>query len=463
MVKIVSFFISLSSLLIFSSCSKEIKSVNILDFGAIGDSLTINTASIQKAIDFCNKKGGGIVNIDNGIYVSGTLLLKDNVTLHIHKNAKLVGSSNPKDYISIDTFIDATGQKRGNCLIGAKGASNIGIIGKGVIDGNGGAFKQNKLQNKAKKLGIGIKEMINLGSNRPFLLRFVSSKNILLKDIQLKQPAAWTCHFYQSNSIVVDNVNIYSHAHQNNDGIDIDSSHNIVIKNCTIDSGDDAICFKTTSPLPTYSIKVKNCKLKSEWGAIKFGTESMGDFYSIDVRNCTIKDTRGGGIKILSVDGANIKDITISDIIMEKVDMPIFIRLGERLRTYRNAKKQKVGSISNLKINNIIATTQDLNTSRVKPPNGIFITGTPNHKIGNIFLENIKIKLPGGGVKANLIEVAEAINKYPEFSHFKALPAYGLYGRHIETLNTKNVTFEITTPDEREVIFLQDVTKHNKS
>lgn len=442
---------------IIFSCSKESKSLDVRDFGAIGDSLRVNTVAIQKAIDFANTRGGGVVEVNNGIYISGTLLLKDNVTLLINEDAKLVGSSNPRDYQSIDTFVDATGQERGTCLIGAKGATNIGITGKGVIDGNGTAFKYDKLQAKAKELGISKKDMKKLGANRPFLLRFVKSTEIRLKDIHLRQPAAWTCHFYQSNSIEVDNVDIFSHAHQNNDGIDMDSSHDIIIKNCNIDAGDDAICFKTTSPKSTYNIKVSDCTLKSEWGAIKFGTESMGDFYDIDISNCKIHDTRGGGIKILSVDGANIKDISISDIEMDKVDMPIFVRLGERLRTYRKAPKQDVGSINKVLIRNVTATTQDLTTSRVKYPSGIFITGTPNHKVGGITLENIKISLPGGGKALGLTEVEEAVDKYPEFSFFKTLPAYGLFGRHIDSLKTQDITFDIIASDEREERVLQDV------
>jgi len=213
----------------------------------------------------------------------------------------LIGSSNPKDYKSIDAFVDATGQKRGHCFIGSKNATNIGIIGKGTIDGNGSAFLSKTLRAKTKALGISDQEMKELDFNRPFLLRFVTSSNIIVKDVTLTQASAWTCHFYQSHSITVDNVAIYSHADKNNDGIDMDSSHDITIKNCNIDSGDDAICFKTTSPLPTYNIKVSNCTLKSDWGAIKFGTESMGDFYNIQVSDCKIHNTRGGGIKILSV------------------------------------------------------------------------------------------------------------------------------------------------------------------
>ncbi|AXT50226.1 glycoside hydrolase family 28 protein [Aquimarina sp. BL5] len=446
-------------ILLISCKSSSNKVYNVTDFGAKGDSLTLNTKFIQKAIDKCSQNGGGKVIVNKGIYISGTILLKNNVTLHVSQDTKLVGSSNPQDYKSTDAFTDATGQERGNCLIGATDAANIGISGKGIIDGNGKAFLYKNIQQKIKELNIDKNEEKKFGRNRPFLIRFVRSNNINLTNINLRQPAAWTCHFYQSNTIKVDDISIYSHANHNNDGVDLDSSFDIKITNSKIDTGDDSICIKTTSPKPTYNVFVKNCELKSDWGAIKFGTESMGDFYNINIKDCKIYDTKGGGIKLLSVDGANINDITIDNIEMENVDMPIFIRLGERLRTYRNAEKQSVGSINNINIKNIRATTRSLDSSRVSSPSGIFITGTENHKIESVLLENIEITLPGSEKNLVLKPVEENEKEYPEFSFFKVLPAYGLYGRHIENLKLKNVKFNITASDIREEIILEDVTK----
>ncbi len=455
-------FIAVILMLLLVNCTSYDITIDVKTYGAIGDGITVNTKIIQKAIDDCHAKGGGTVQIDDGTYVTGTLLLKDSVRLHITENTILLGSSNPLDYTSIDTFIDATGQERGNCLIGAKNAKNISISGKGTIDGNGTAFLSDNLKKTRKKLELTENQTKKFGTNRPFLLRFVNSSQIKIKQIKLRQPAAWTCHFYQSNDIEIDQISIYSHAHRNNDGIDLDSSHDVIISDCTIDTGDDAICFKTTSPKPTYNVQINNCRLKSDWGTIKFGTESMGDMYDISIKNCSITDTKGGGIKILSVDGANIYNIEIDSIKMSKTDMPIFIRLGERLRTYRNAKPQQVGSIDAISIKNIEATTRKPSNSRINPPNGMLITGTPNHSIGNISLENITIQLPGGGLLADTdIEVPEAETKYPEFSFFGVLPAYGLYARHINELNLINTTFELIEKDAREALILEDVSTLN--
>ena len=203
---------------------------------------------------------------------------------------------------------------------------------------------------------------------------------------------------------------------------------------------------------------VSGCHLKSDWGAIKIGTESMGGFYDILVKDCTVHDTRGGGIKLLSVDGANIRNVTITNIDMTDVDMPIFVRLGERLRVYRDAPKQSVGRIENVTLGNIKATARSINDSRVSPPAGIFITGVPGHRIGEITLRDISIQLPGGGTAAQGANgVAEQATKYPEFNFFGVLPAFGLYARHVDHLVVSNLAFDVRSPDHRCPALLADV------
>lgn len=448
--------------LLIVGCKESTSFCNIKEFGAVGDGRTNNTVAIQSAIDACHEAGGGQVLVSGGEFVTGTIIIKDNVTLKVEIGSSLIGSENPEDYQNIDSFVDATGQVRGKCLIGAIDAKNIALIGGGEINGRGNVFEHKALRETLKKKGYEKNTINKLVANRPFLIRFVRSKNVRMDGLLLKAPAAWTCHFFQCSDVDVRYLEIYSHANKNNDGIDIDSSHDVKITRCYINSGDDAICLKTTSPKPTFNISVTDCVLKSDWGALKFGTESMGDMYNVDIRRCKINDTKGGGIKILSVDGANISNVVIDSVDMNNVDMPIFIRLGERLRTYRDAEKQEVGSIDNISITNIRATTADLDNSRVTPPAGIFITGTQNHKVGQINLMNIYITLPGGGAEEHkAIIVPEDEDRYPEFSFFGVLPSYGLMARHVEELNFKKYNFHTTRPDKRHDVFVSDVDNFN--
>lgn len=352
----------------------------------------------------------------------------------------------------------------------------MSITGKGIIDGQGERFRPKEVKKTLKRLGIEEKKhdyshlisknnryvnnKIRYG-NRPFLVRMVRVKNCTLQDITLRQPAAWTLHFFQCDAFLVDGVEIHSKANRNNDGIDIDSSTNGIIRNSHINSDDDAVCFKGTSSLPVNNILVENCKISSGWGAIKFGTESMGDFKNITVRNCHIYDNKGGGIKILSVDGANIENVLIEDITMENVEMPIFIRLGERGLVYRDAEQRPVGSIKNVTINNVDVTTRRPEYSRINPSSGIFITGTPNHKIEGVQLSNINVDMYGGGTKEDAKKVVpENETMYPEFTKFDGcVPAYGMYARHISGLKTTNVKFNLLSEDARKEVVYVDVVE----
>ena len=448
-----------------TSCTSKQSVWDVKDYGAVADSATVNTTAIQQAIDECAEAGGGIVRLDGGVFISGTILLKDSVTLEICEGSRLQGSINPNDYPVVDPFIDATGQFRGQCLIGAIDVENAAIIGGGTIDGMGNMFYTNIVKKTMKELGeelytVDFSKIIADGGNyvnkkirmgyRPFLVRMVRSKNVELKNITLRQPAAWTLHLFACEGFHVDGVKIYSHANRNNDAIDIDSSKDGLIENCIIDSGDDAICVKATSPVATSDILVRNCKIKSNWGAIKFGTESMGDFKNITITDCHIHDTKGGGIKILSADGANIENILIENITMERVEMPIFMRLCERRLVYRNAPQRPTGTINNVTIRNIKASINELEMLRQQPTTGIYISGTANNPIGTVTLENISISHPGGGTAEDAKRVVpENETQYPEFTMLGPTPSYGIYSRYVKDLKSKNITFNLRAEDKR--------------
>lgn len=412
------------------------KTVDVTKVGVVGDGATANTVAIQKAIDACSADGGGTIKFPTGRYVTGTIQLKDNVTLHLDDNAILLGSTNAADYRNLDPFISGNGAELGYALIVTLDAKRVGIAGPGVIDGQGKALAAAQ----------------NRYTVRPFLVRWVRCADVSVRDVQLRNSGAWTMHFFQCTNVAVDRVTIRSRGLSNNDGIDTDSCETVRIKDCDIDTGDDAICLKATSAQPCRAVTVTGCKLTSNCAGIKFGTESLGDFEQIQITNCQIRDTRLGGIKLFSVDGANLRDVTLSDITMENVTVPIMMRLGARLKTFRPGDSKKpVGTLRNVTIKNVRAT----DASQI----GILISGIPGHPVENLAFENIAIQLVGDGKSEDAqVQLRENEAAYPEIRMFgPTMPAYGIYARHIRGVSFKNVQTTVTKPDARPAVAFEDV------
>jgi len=426
--------------------------VNITAYGAKGDSTTLNTPFIQAAIDDCAKKGGGQVIFPPGKYLSGTIVLKSNITLHLEKDAVLLGSTNVDDYRNMDPFTDGLGIDVGWALLVAVDATNIGIEGEGAIDGQGAKLK-------AQQILTDTRPESQRWGRRPFLVRIVRCTNVHVKGVTLNYAAAWTSHYFHSRHIRIEKIKIVSHGVAHNDGIDIDGCQDVHIQDGDIESGDDAICFKTTSSqMPCSDIEIRDMRLKSGQGAIKMGTESMAPFENIKISHCYIYDTRNGGIKLLTVDGARLRNVQISDITMVEVKTPILIRLGSRLSVFRkdNDTQQPTGILDQVVIRNVKARAAA--NAQLMPPSGILITGIPGHPITRLTLENIDIDLAGGGSAENARQVVpEAIDKYPEVKTFGPLvPAYGVWARHVEGLRLINVNFTLAANDLRPAFVCED-------
>ncbi len=242
---------------------------NIVDFGAVGDSSTMNTVSIQHAINDCFESGGGSVIIPPGKYISGTIVMKSNVELHFEHNATLLASINHNDFPlqPLPEYRSHKDQLGGfHALIYAEGADNIAITGLGTIDGRG------KLQMPRPNPKAGDID------GRPRNILLISCKNILVEGIEMRNSGVWNQHYLNCEDVTIDKISVYNHSNRNNDGIDIDGCRRVVLSNSILDSDDDCITLKSTGAAPCEDIVITNCVASSFCNAIKCGQNQVEGF-----------------------------------------------------------------------------------------------------------------------------------------------------------------------------------------
>jgi polygalacturonase len=406
---------------------------NVREFGAHGDGGTLDTAALQKAIDACVVSGGGTVHFPPGRYLSGTLFLKSRVTVELEAGATLLGSRRLEDYPPTSPAIRSyTDNYTERSLIYGEQLEHVTLQGRGEIDGQGAAF-----QGPYKV--------------RPYLFRLIGCREVLVRDLTLRDSPMWVQHYLACDDVRIEGVTVVSQCNHNNDGIDIDGCQRVRIANCDIQSGDDAIVLKSTLNHPCKHVVVANCVLSSRCNAFKLGTESNGGFENIVVNNCAIYDTRLAGIALETVDGGTLDRVNISNVAMDNVRCPIFIRLGNRARPFeKGAPPPGIGRLLNVSLSDIQASGAD--------PTGCCIAGLPGHPVENVALSNIRISFAGGGKKTDAQRfIEEKPEVYPEYSMFGRLPAYGFYCRHARSVRFDRVEVGSLAPDARPSLVCEDV------
>jgi len=406
---------------------------DVRDYGAKPGGKTLCTTSIQKAIDACSQSGGGTVYLPPGAFLSGTIYFKTGVTLRLAAGCTLLGSTDLKDYPpTVQAFRSYTDNYTDKSLIYGENVERIAITGEGTIDGRGASFE-------------------GPYKVRPYMIRFIQCRNVTVKDVTIKDSPMWVQHYLTCDDVRITGITVRSLVNHNNDGIDIDSCRRVVISNCNINSGDDAIVLKSTSARVCRDVAISNCVLSSRCNALKMGTESNGGFENIVITGCSIYDTRLAGIALEIVDGGTMDRVVVSNITMNKVGAPLFIRLGNRARVFKkDMKKPAIGVMRNVTISNIEAAGAN--------PTGCAISGLPEAKIENVTLNNLRLSFEGGGTNADAArETPEKPADYPEYSMFGRLPAYGLYCRHVKGLKLLNVQLQLEKPDRRHAVVFEDV------
>lgn len=307
----------------------------ITDHGTISDRATPSTGAIQRAIDDTFNRGGGIVRVPEGRFVTGALTLRDNITLHLDAGAVLLGSQDPCDYPLRSTRWEGADHLAYQPLIFADHADNIALEGAGTIDGQGAPWWK---ACRAKAIE----------HPRPRLIGLEYCRNVRIEGVRLLNSPAWTIHPYICRNVTVSNVTILSPADSpNTDGIDPESCEDVTISKCHISVGDDCIAIKsgleTSSPLrPCRRLLVSGCRMEAGHGAVVIGSEMSGGVNDVAVTDCVFNGTdRGFRFKTRRGRGGVIENFRADSVAMDRVGVPFALNMFYKY-TGRNGTSPEV-------------------------------------------------------------------------------------------------------------------------
>ena len=417
--------------------------LSIQSFGAIADGVTLNTQAINKAIEACSKKGGGVVLIPKGTWLTGPVILKSNVNLHIKQAALLLFTTDKSQYDLVEGYYEGKKAARNQSPISGTNLENVAITGAGIIDANGDAWRAvNKRQltppqwkekvasggflradgeswypsEQFLKASVEGKSMLLTEGKtladfkdmkdflRPNLLVLTSCKKVLIEGVTFQNSPAWCIHPLMCQDLTLRKVAIRNPEYaQNGDGMDIESCKNFLIEGCTLDVGDDAICIKSGKDeegrkrgMPTENGIVRNNTVYNGHGGFVVGSEMSGGARNIFVSDCSFIGT-DKGLRFKSVRGRggvveNIfaRNINMSNIAGEAIffDMFYFVKFAtDGVRDVRPVVNEGTPIFRNMKFENIVC---------IGATKGIFIRGLTEMPIENIQISNAVLQAEKG-------------------------------------------------------------------
>ncbi len=371
--------------------------VIISEHGAVGDGKTVNTRAIQSVIDDCGKSGGGTVVVPSGVFVTGSIFLKQGVNLCVEKGGVLKGSSDTNDYPWINTRIAGLEMKWPAALVNADGVTNLQLTGEGTIDGSGERWWHEYWAARAAESNE-IDPHFKIG--RPRLVHIIRSKNIVVRDLFMKDSAFWNLQLTYCDGIEVNHLTVRAPAGAaSSDGVDIDSSRNVVISNCDIICDDDAICLKAGRDadglrvnMPTENVEVKNCHVGHAGGLVVFGSETSGGIRHVRIHDCKADNGCSDVVRFKTRMGRGgvVEDIVYENIEAEGVRQVLSFNMDAFSTTwlpeqFRAPAPAAIGTpvfrditVRNIKVKNCSAAGHVVG-----------LTGSP---IKNLNLENIDIQ-----------------------------------------------------------------------
>jgi len=417
---------------------------DVKNYGAVGDGTTKDTAAIQAAIEAAAGTGGSVY-LHDGIFLSGMIQLRSNMTLYIDSSATLKGSPLAADYpdtspLTYNTQIGVTANTN-KALVYAENVENIKIDGGGTIDGSGDFFNGPS----------------GTEATRPIAIYVVLSSNVTEQNIYIKKSGMWTVVNAESDYLTVRNIYLDVKLGSNRDGFDILDCWHLLLEDVTVSTGDDSICIKSGKRRGVQDVLIRNSNVvASGTNGLKFGTASYGAFKDVRFEDNMVKGVKYCAMCVESVDGADISNITFERIDVQDAGNPFFVILGKRSDRATKDDSAKQGTLNTVTFKDIIG--KNMNTTWGSPITGSNMSDGTKYTLQNINFINVDITYKGGKTTVPTEPKEYALAQYPESNIFGDLPAYGYYVRHADGVTFTNVTTNVSPTDARSAIVWNDVS-----
>ena len=456
--------------------------VSVADFGGVGDGTVLNTEAFAKAIDALESKGGGKLIVPSGVWLTGPIVLKSNINLHLTDRAIILFSPDKDLYPIVETVFEGLDTRRCQSPISARNVENIAITGSGAIDGNGqawrplkkekvterywrsatsksGAFKRPDywMPSEAYLRADNMSDM-NVPKNlktdaerqdirdflRPVMVSFIECKGVYLTGVIFQNSPAWNLHPLTCENVIIDDILVRNPSYaQNGDGLDLESCKNSIVVNSTFDVGDDGICIKSGKDedgrrrnRPCENLIVDNCTVFRGHGGFVVGSEMSGGVRNMKVSNCQFLGTdvglrfktrrgRGGVVENIYISNINMFDIKTEPLLFDLYyggkSASESLADGDKtpIEDRIPAVDETTPAFKNIYIKDLVCSSAR---------RAMFFNGLPEYNINNINIENVSIHSNIGA------EIAESEN-----ITLKNVNIYPKEGSALILRNVKNV------------------------
>jgi exo-poly-alpha-galacturonosidase len=293
--------------------------------GALGDGITLNTRAIQATIDRCAIDGGGAVVVPKGIFLSGSIFLKQGVKLLVENDGVLRGSVDPGSFPQIPTRWEGVEREWTAALVNAIDLTGVEIAGEGTIDGQGPVWWERYPRLRSQATATDAPTLADtLGRGKPRLIAVQGCRGVRVAGLRLRNHASWCVHVLYSEDVVIEDLEIRAaHTIPSSDGIDVDSCRHVRIARCDIDVNDDCITIKSGKDedglrvnRPSEDIVIERCRLGYGHGGVAMGSETSGGIRNVIVRDCVVEADNWAAIRFKTQPsrGGVVEKVTFRDI-----------------------------------------------------------------------------------------------------------------------------------------------------